>query len=73
MKLGYCKDHKKDKFKLLSTSPREDITVSSEMPSNLSLSRDLKVIEIFDFYRSSYENSIHNTQKMHPKKSSFFS
>lgn len=61
MKLGYCRAHKNDKFKLMSISPREDIGMSAEMPSNLSLSKDLKVIEIFDFYRSSNENSIHNT------------
>lgn len=72
MKLGYCRAHNKDKFKLMSISPIEDISVSSLMPSNLSLSRDLKVIEIFDFCRSSYENAIHNTQQMHPKKKSSF-
>lgn len=68
MKLGYCRAHNKDKFKLMSISPIEDVSVSSVMPSNLSLSRDLKVIKIFDFHISSYENSIHNTQQMHPKR-----
>lgn len=29
MKLGYCRAHNKDKFKLMSISPIEDISVSS--------------------------------------------